>query len=73
MFEFERRVMKKFKRAGQTKNKSDAKGTVRVTIVLQDINAVAGKQLKGNLSKSFSVDDTKVSEVYDALVKFLFE
>lgn len=63
----------KFVRAGRgSVNKSDLEGRVNVTIRLLDPSGANSKPLKGNLSKSLTIDKTKVSEVFEAIEKALF-
>lgn len=49
----------------------DAKGKVKVIIQLHDEQRAGGYAVKGNLIKSFTVYDAKVSEVFEKLRKLL--
>ena len=54
-----------FKRPSRRKNTADAVGRVLVTVVLQ--NPETGSHTRGNIVRSFSLDETRVSVVADKL------
>ena len=54
----------------RTRNKGDAKGTVRLQIVLIDEKRKAHRT--GNITRSFTIHDVKVSEVAGWLEEKLF-
>jgi hypothetical protein len=58
-----------FKRPSRRKNTADAVGRVVVTIVLQNPETKAHQT--GNIVRSFSLDDTRVSVVADKLERVL--
>jgi hypothetical protein len=53
---------------GQSRNTRDDRGTVRVVISLYNSKG----PMKGNRSRSFTLNDTRVSAVYKAMTKKLF-
>ena len=65
-----------FERGGHTNKPcvADERGSVYVTIRLvgTGINAPKGRCIKGNISRSFTVAEAKVSEVSEAVIDFLF-
>ena len=64
--------MKKFKRPKRATNKKDETGKIRVIIYLIDEATSHNSHKKGNISRSFSVADAKVSEVADCIENALF-
>ena len=60
----------KFTRAGHKKIKDDYIGRVVVKIMLV---SSGHNSIKGNLTKSIQVEDAKVSAVYTAIEKALFD
>lgn len=60
----------KFKRTGRGWNtgKPDNRGVVQINFILRNNKGA----IKGNICKSISVADAKVSEVHAAIEKFLF-
>lgn len=64
---------KKFKRGGIPKeNKTDLTGRIRIQVTLWNKGTGSG-HTKGNISKSLTILDAKVSEVYESLVDHLFK
>lgn len=63
----------KFKRSGHAKKRQDEKGRVIISIRLQDITRAGQNVVKGNMTKTISIDDTKVGEVFEAIEKALFD
>ena len=61
----------RFERASRTLDYTDERGTVRVRVTLADPENPA-KFKKGNLSKQFSIRNTKVSTVLKEMDKSFF-
>jgi hypothetical protein len=59
--------MPRFERGGKHGNRDDC-GEIRVEIRRME----RGKAAKGNISRTFRVSDSKVSEVTEAIMNFLF-
>jgi len=68
------KTMKKYKRARQTDAKlpprTNKKGKVSVVVTLRD--PVKGGHMKGNLTKSLTVNGSKVSIVFKEIEKMFF-
>lgn len=66
--------MTKYKRARQTDAKlpprTNKKGKVSVVVTLRD--PVRGGHMKGNLTKSLTVNGSKVSVIFEVIEKMLF-
>lgn len=66
-------MKKKFKRSPyDRKTLKDNEGNVTIRITLCDKDK-RGCSIKGNLSKTITIQNAKVSEVYKALEKALFD
>ncbi len=64
--------MKKFKQSDvgrKPENKKDAKGSIRVHVVL----CSKGIPVKGNISRQFTIADARVSEVFKAIKESILE
>ena len=62
---------KKFTQGGRRAvNTVDEKGNVRIQVIL--LNKRGTQATKGNITKTIRIEDAKVSEVHDNLLKHLF-
>lgn len=66
-------MKKKFTRGGHAKQRSDIKGRVLIKIMLLDKSRGGHHVIKGNMIKGITLEDTKVSGVYEAIEKALFD
>ena len=67
--------LKKFKRAGLTQKKdmADERGTVKVQCILVTRGTGGAKAVKGNICRSLTVANAKVSEVIKAIEDAIIE
>jgi len=63
---------KQWEPAGRARNTDDAKGKVRIQVVLVEPNPTGGvRAVKGNVTKTVTVKGAKVSDVMGAIHKAL--
>ena len=60
--------MPRFERGGKHHGQDDSYGEIRVEIRRME----RGRAVKGNIARTFRVNDAKVSEVTEAITSFLF-
>jgi hypothetical protein len=60
-----------FKRAGESKDKTDITGKVIIKVLLEDPELKGHRHMKGNLNKSIAIESATVSSVVDAIEQAL--